>query len=124
MHSHLGVDSVPELKGSDDTNSRKGLALPWLRSLDGLNTHDDAYRLSISGGVTTANVLPGSANAIGGQAFTIKLRPTAERSSSAMVLEPPHGLNGSVLDPSHSPRWRQMKYAIPTTMSAQTYCVI
>lgn len=65
MHSHLGVDSVPALKGSDDTNSRKGIVQPWLRSLDGLNTHDDAYHLSISGGVTTANVLPGSANAIG-----------------------------------------------------------
>ena len=39
--------------------------LPWLRSLDGLNTHDDAYKLTISGGVTTANVLPGSADAIG-----------------------------------------------------------
>ena len=38
---------------------------PWLRSLDSLNTHDEAYELSISGGVTTANVLPGSANAIG-----------------------------------------------------------
>ena len=39
--------------------------LPWLRSLDGINTHDVAYSLSISGGVTTANVLPGSADAIG-----------------------------------------------------------
>ena len=109
MHSHLGVDSTPDLKGSADLNSLKGLILPWLRSLDGLNTHDEAYRLSISGGVTTANVLPGSADAIGGQAFTIKLRPTVERSSSAMVLEPPHSLNGSALDPSLPPRWRQMK---------------
>ena len=65
IHSHLGVDSSPNLQGSDDTNSLKGLVLPWLRSLDGLNTHDDAYRLSVSGGVTTANVLPGSADAIG-----------------------------------------------------------
>ena len=65
MHSHLGVDSVPALRGSDDTNSLKGLAMPWLRSLDGLNTHDDAYELSIAGGITTANVLPGSADAIG-----------------------------------------------------------
>lgn len=65
LHSHLGLDSAPALSGSSDTNSRQGLVLPWLRSLDGLNTHDDAYRLSISGGVTTANVLPGSANAIG-----------------------------------------------------------
>ena len=65
IHSHLGVDSAPELKGAADTNSLKGLVLPWLRSLDGLNTHDEGYRLSISGGVTTANVLPGSADAIG-----------------------------------------------------------
>ncbi|KDR75829.1 hypothetical protein GALMADRAFT_248549 [Galerina marginata CBS 339.88] len=111
LHSHLGVDSAPSLRGSSDTNSRKGLVLPWLRSLDGLNTHDDAYRLSISGGITTANVLPGSADAIGGQAFTIKLRPTAERSSSSMVIEPPHELNGTQVDPSLPPRWRQMKHA-------------
>ncbi|KAJ6625571.1 hypothetical protein B0H10DRAFT_2001975 [Mycena sp. CBHHK59/15] len=110
LHSHLGVFSVPFLLGSSDTNSIKGLVLPWLRSLDGLNTHDDAYRLSISGGLTTANVLPGSADAIGGQAFVIKLRPTAERSSSSMLLEPPLSINGSV-DPFQRPRWRQMKHA-------------
>lgn len=59
MHSHLGVDSVPELDGAADTNSMKGITQPWLRSIDALNTHDEAYRLSISGGVTTANILPG-----------------------------------------------------------------
>ncbi|KIM40067.1 hypothetical protein M413DRAFT_446222 [Hebeloma cylindrosporum] len=111
LHSHLGVDSAPALQGASDTNSLKGLVLPWLRSLDGLNTHDDAYRLSISGGITTANVLPGSADAIGGQAFTIKLRPTSERSASSMVLEPPHTLNGTQVDLSLPPRWRQMKHA-------------
>ncbi|KAG1808290.1 composite domain of metallo-dependent hydrolase [Suillus subaureus] len=111
LHSHLGVDSAPALSGASDGNSLKGPILPWLRSLDGLNTHDDAYRLSISGGVTTANVLPGSANAIGGQAFVIKLRPTAERSPSSMLLEPPYTLNGTHVDPTLPPRWRQMKHA-------------
>jgi hypothetical protein len=110
MHSHLGVDSAPELQGADDTNSLKGVVLPWLRSLDGLNTHDEAYRLSVSGGVTTSNVLPGSADAIGGQAFTIKLRPTKERSTSSLVLEPPFGVNGTD-DYTSRPRWRQMKHA-------------
>lgn len=65
IHSHLGDDASPELNGASDTNSLKSTILPWLRSLDGLNTHDDSYPLSISGGVTTALVLPGSANAIG-----------------------------------------------------------
>ena len=65
-HSHLGDASSPALDGaSGDDNSAKGTIQPWLRSLDGLNTHDDSYSLSIAGGITTAIVLPGSANAIG-----------------------------------------------------------
>ncbi|KAK0189119.1 hypothetical protein F5146DRAFT_1058052 [Armillaria mellea] len=88
LHSHIGVGSSPHLSGASDTNSRHGIIQPWLRSLDGLNSHDDSYRLSVSGGVTTALVLPGSANGIGGQGFVIKL-----------------------LDPSLPPRWRQMKHA-------------
>ena len=53
------------MNGAQDDNSLLGTAQPWLRALDGLNTHDDSYLLSIAGGVTTALVLPGSANAIG-----------------------------------------------------------
>ena len=65
-HSHLGDSSSPALDGaSGDDNSLKGTIQPWLRSLDGLNTHDDSYSLSIAGGITTAIVLPGSVNAIG-----------------------------------------------------------
>ena len=65
LHSHLGVFSAPTLSGARDFNSHRGTVLPWLRSLDGLNTHDDAYRLALAGGVTSALVIPGSANAIG-----------------------------------------------------------
>ncbi|PBK65801.1 carbohydrate esterase family 9 protein [Armillaria solidipes] len=111
LHSHIGVGSSPHLSGASDTNSRHGIIQPWLRSLDGLNSHDDSYRLSISGGVTTALVLPGSANGIGGQGFVIKLRPTAERSPSSLLLEPPFSINGTEVDPSLPPRWRQMKHA-------------
>ncbi|GJE95451.1 carbohydrate esterase family 9 protein [Phanerochaete sordida] len=111
MHSHLAVDSSPALRGSNDGNSRHGPVLPWLRALDGMNTHDDAYRLSISGGVTTALVLPGSANAIGGQGILIKLRPTAERSPTSMLLENPYSTNTSEYDPHKYFRFRQMKHA-------------
>ena len=128
MHSHVGVDSLPELKGSSDTNSHKGITQPWLRSLDGLNSHDEAYRLSISGGVATALVLPGSANAIGarqtnarvnnlivvvgGQAFSIKLRRTKERSVSSMLLESPYHTDTMRKDPFAPPKWRQMKWVL------------
>ncbi|KZT72054.1 composite domain of metallo-dependent hydrolase [Daedalea quercina L-15889] len=111
MHSHHGVDSSPELQGAEDSNSLKGVAQPWLRALDGLNTHSDAYKLSIAGGITTVLVLPGSANAIGGQGVVIKLRPTDARTPTGLMLENPWEINGTLYDPSVSLRWRQMKYA-------------
>ncbi len=66
IHSHIGVASLPILKGSLDVDSLNGVVQPWLRSLDGLNTHDESYPLSLAGGVTSSLILPGSANAIGG----------------------------------------------------------
>ncbi|OCH88874.1 carbohydrate esterase family 9 protein [Obba rivulosa] len=111
LHSHLGVTSNPNFAGASDGNSHHGPILPWLRALDSLNTHSEGYRLSVSGGVTTALVLPGSANAIGGQGIVIKLRAPEDRSPTGMLLENPYSINGSEYDPSLSFRWRQMKHA-------------
>jgi len=109
LHSHIGLSSAPYLSGAADTNSRKAPILPWLRSIDALNTHDASYELAIAGGVTTAQILPGSANNIGGQSFLIKLRPTEERSAISKVLEPPHTLiQNQTSDHLH---WRHMKHA-------------
>ncbi|TFK48234.1 composite domain of metallo-dependent hydrolase [Heliocybe sulcata] len=129
LHSHLAVEPQPALSGASDGNSFHGPVLPWLRSIDGLNTHDDAYRLSVSGGVTTSLILPGSANAIGGQAFPIKLRPTSERSPTSMLVEPPYdllaGMNATEQDMhgSRRPRWRHIKHACgenPSRVYSQT----
>ncbi|KAF8438173.1 hypothetical protein L210DRAFT_3482342 [Boletus edulis BED1] len=111
VHSHIAVASSPSLNGANDANSVKGLTLPWLRAVDALNTHDDSYAHSIAGGVTTSLILPGSGDAIGGQAFVIKLRPTSERSTSSLLVDPPYGLNGTAVDYDIPPRWRHMKYA-------------
>ncbi|KAF7312052.1 Carbohydrate esterase family 9 protein [Mycena indigotica] len=111
LHSHMGDFSLPSLNGASDGNSPKGLILPWLRSIDGLNTHDLSYETSIAGGITTALVLPGSGDSIGGQAFVIKPRKTDERSTTAMVLEPPYNINSSFPVVDGPPRWRHMKHA-------------
>ncbi|KAF4576417.1 hypothetical protein EYR36_004394 [Pleurotus pulmonarius] len=117
LHSHIGVSSLPQLSGASDGNSHNGPILPFLRSIDGLNTHDESYILAVAGGVTTAQVLPGSANNIGGQSFVIKLRPTNERSAISKVVEPPYTLlNGSRYGEGDwgfeaKPRWRHMKHA-------------
>ncbi|RPD74182.1 hypothetical protein L226DRAFT_535646 [Lentinus tigrinus ALCF2SS1-7] len=111
LHSHLGVLASPRFDGADDGNSNKGPIVPWLRALDGLNTHDDAYRHSMSGGVTTSLILPGSLNAIAGQGVVMKLRPTKERSPTSMLLEPPVGINGSEVPLDATPRFGHMKHA-------------
>ncbi|TNY18704.1 carbohydrate esterase family 9 protein [Rhodotorula diobovata] len=114
MHSHIGVDSLPALSGASDTNSVAGAVLPHLRSLDGINGHDLAFRRVVSGGVTTSLILPGSANNVGGQAFVIKLRPTAERTIDSLVLEMPWNVklpSGERRKRGDPPRWRHMKNA-------------
>src|SRR5579863_5448930 len=65
-HSHIAVDgSVNE--GSVSVSSIVNVA-------DVLNPDDIAIYRDLAGGVTTANVLHGSANSIGGQTVVIKLR--------------------------------------------------
>jgi hypothetical protein len=128
LHSHVGMLSAPFMSGTFEVNSVHGPVLPWLRSIDGFNTHDEAFELAIAGGVTSVQVLPGSGNAIGessslqmplglhkvnwgvgGQAFMVKLRKTSERTPTSMVIEPPHTLNGSEPDLNAPLRWRHMK---------------
>ncbi|KAK4547193.1 hypothetical protein LTR36_001414 [Oleoguttula mirabilis] len=72
MHSHTGVDSLPDLVGSEDTNELSNDITPYVRSIDGLNPLDPQLQVIKSGGVTTSLVLPGSGNNIGGEAFVIK----------------------------------------------------
>lgn len=62
------------------------------------------------GACQTSLVLPGSANAIGGQGVVIKLRPPTDRSPTGMLLESPYETNGTVYDPRTFFRYRQMKY--------------
>ncbi|KAI0409290.1 amidohydrolase [Xylaria palmicola] len=72
MHSHSGVDSIPGLVGSDDTNELSADITPYVRSIDGLDPNDHQIEVIKSGGVTTSLILPGSGNNIGGEAFVIK----------------------------------------------------
>ncbi|KAJ6490404.1 hypothetical protein C8R47DRAFT_1124518 [Mycena vitilis] len=115
IHTHLGLISSPFTAGAFDARSRNGPILPWLRNIDGFNTHDDAFQLAMAGGVTSAQILSGSMNKIGGQAFIVKLRQTSEGSASSMVVEPPYNLNGSGVD--EPTRWRHLQQACGETPS-------
>src|SRR5579864_2392987 len=64
-HSHIAADSINE--GSVSVSSMVSIE-------DVLNPDDISIYRALAGGVTTANVLHGSANAIGGKCTVLKLR--------------------------------------------------
>src|SRR5205807_2782577 len=64
-HSHIAADSINE--GSVSVSSMVGIE-------DVLNPDDISIYRALAGGVTTANVLHGSANSIGGKCTVIKTR--------------------------------------------------
>ena len=73
-HSHLGVASRPHVPGNSDGNEMTGPVQSIVRAMDSINPLDPGIRMAQAGGVTTANIMPGSGNVIGGQTLYVKLR--------------------------------------------------
>jgi imidazolonepropionase-like amidohydrolase len=73
-HSHLGVYSRPAVEANSDGNEMSGPVQGIVRALDSLNPFDPGIRMANAGGVTAANIMPGSGNVIGGQTIYVKLR--------------------------------------------------
>ncbi|MDH3511260.1 MAG: amidohydrolase family protein, partial [Gammaproteobacteria bacterium] len=75
-----------------DNNEGSGPIQPALRAIDAINPHDPAIRQALAGGVTTANIMPGSGNAMGGQTAYVKLRG---RTIDEMLVNP-GGISGGM----------------------------
>src|SRR5204862_7254440 len=73
-HSHIGIFGRPATGASADGNEMTGPVQPGLRAIDAINPDDPGIKMAVAGGVTTANIMPGSGNAIGGQTLYVKLR--------------------------------------------------
>jgi imidazolonepropionase-like amidohydrolase len=73
-HSHIGIWPRPNVPAHEDGNEGSGAVQPGLRALDAIYPDDPGIRMAVAGGVTTANIMPGSANVIGGQTVYVKLR--------------------------------------------------
>src|SRR5271168_1004406 len=75
-HSHIGIDGNPTVADSQDANESSGPVQPALRALDAIDPADPNIRMANAGGITTANIMPGSGNVMGGQTAYVKLRGT------------------------------------------------
>ncbi len=100
-HSHLGVYSRPALTANSDGNESSDPITSVVRALDSLNPFDPGIRMANAGGITTANIMPGSANVIGGQTIYVKLRGY---SPEQMWFETPHVLGGLKMANGENPK--------------------
>ncbi len=74
-HSHLGVYPMPGTEAHLDGNEASSPVTPEVQTVDAFWPQDPSVERAVAGGVTTLQILPGSANLVGGRAVTLKLRP-------------------------------------------------
>ncbi|WDC83700.1 amidohydrolase [Caloramator sp. mosi_1] len=88
-HSHIGLFEEGVGAGYQDGNEATNPLTPEVRAIDAFNPDDVAIKRALEGGVTTVMILPGSANAIGGQGAILKLKGNIV---DKMILKEPAGL--------------------------------
>jgi imidazolonepropionase-like amidohydrolase len=90
-HSHLGVYAAPSTSAESDGNEATSPVTAQVWAEHSFWPQDPQLPLAVAGGVTVIQVLPGSANLIGGRSVTVRLVPA--RSVQEMKLPgAPYGL--------------------------------
>ena len=74
-HSHLGVYSAPGTQAEQDGNEATNPVTAEVWAEHSIWPQDPQIPLAIAGGVTVAQILPGSANLIGGRSAIIRMIP-------------------------------------------------
>jgi imidazolonepropionase-like amidohydrolase len=88
-HSHLGVYAAPDARAHSDGNEDAAPVTAAARAEYGYWPDDPQIARAIAGGVTTALILPGSANLIGGRGHTVVMRPGRTAAEVAFPGAPP-----------------------------------
>jgi imidazolonepropionase-like amidohydrolase len=72
IHSHLGVYASPQVRGLDDGNEATSPVTSNVWAEHSVWPQDPGFETALEGGVTTMQILPGSANLIGGRSVVVK----------------------------------------------------
>ena len=94
-HSHLGVYPAPGTSGNNDGNEATSPVTAHVWAEHSVWPQDPQFPRNLAGGITTLQVLPGSANLIGGRGAVLKVVP--RRTVQGMKSSPA---------PSTVSRWR------------------
>lgn len=76
VHSHMGVYPNPAIASHADGNEIVGPATAKVWAEHSVWPQDPNFEKALAGGVTTAQILPGSANLFGGRGVTLKNVPS------------------------------------------------
>ena len=91
VHSHLGVYASPSVNATSDGNETSGPVTPDVWAEHAVWPQDPGFEAALEGGVTALEILPGSANLIGGRGVVLKNVPAT--SYQAMKFpDAPRGL--------------------------------
>lgn len=105
-HSHSGVDG--------SVNEGTNIVTAEVRIADVLDSEDINLYRELAGGLTTANVLHGSANAIGGQNAVIKLR-WGLPADQLLFKEAPQGIKFALGENPKQSNWNPDERRYPQT---------
>ena len=89
VHTHLGLYDEGTGWAGNDANETIEPMSPHVRAIDGVYPLDPAFSDALKYGITTAHVMPGSANVIGGTTSVIK---TAGKNVKNMIIQETAGL--------------------------------
>jgi imidazolonepropionase-like amidohydrolase len=91
-HCHIGIWEEKIGWAGSDGNEATEPATPHLRAIDGVkaNADEGGLEAALTEGITTAQVLPGSANVIGGTGCVLKTAP--KTTVDEMIIKNPSGM--------------------------------
>jgi imidazolonepropionase-like amidohydrolase len=110
VHTHLGIHEEGIGAEGHDYNEISSPTTPEARALDGINPREKGFEDARRAGVTTVQVMPGSANVIGGEMVVLK---TAGHIVDEMLLKSPSGLKAATGE--NPKRFYGTKGKLPTT---------
>ncbi|MCF6264178.1 MAG: amidohydrolase family protein [Xanthomonadales bacterium] len=91
VHSHLGVYASPGLTAHSDGNEMIAPSTPNVWAEHAIWPQDPGFSRALAGGVTSMQILPGSANLFGGRGVTVK-NVYANSYQAMKFPDAPHGL--------------------------------
>ncbi|MCF4151096.1 amidohydrolase [Dethiosulfovibrio sp. F2B] len=117
-HVHAGIceEAVPGAMNA--VNEDTGAVTPSVRAVDGINPSDEAFRNALSAGITCMQILPGSANIIGGIGAILK---PVGHIVDKMVVRAHSGMKAALGE--NPVNWQGGKGRFPSTRMGNAACM-